>query len=524
MSPETLEQTLRNLPAIGRLVKQRPYRQVWRFELEGRAFYLKFYPTEGVAERFHHMRDWLRRLTRGSPARLEFARLQMLQKAGIPAPRAVAVLMGFRLSGQSGDAVIMEAIEPSVQLDEYFSDLSLRGERSPIHREISRQVRELVKQLAANKLGHDDLHLGNFLLKDGKVHLLDGYAVRRGMRPRDIYRLAHSVRPFATLSDLVRGWDLLVGGFPPEANPISHELRQAFLKRVGGDNQYFGRIELGEWSGVFFRQTKFAKRWSLASTLKIEREEWERIWPELWRKIEADELRVLKRSPSSDVVATELELGGRTVQVVVKRPFKRHWWRYLNEIPRRSRSWRGWLKGWHLIARNLPTAWPLLVMERRRFGYVTDHVSVFERVPGLTLWRADLDAIAPPRRDMLFRRLGRILRTIDDTGLSHFDAKAPNWIVLDDPVLGPCPVLIDTDAVRFRRWIALGIERLLRSMKGHAQYTPEDSLSLCLGYAPFRPPTREDLARREAVESQESPGPDFDKLDAGSGARRNQMG
>lgn len=502
MSPEKLEQTLCNLPAIGQLVKRRPYRQVWRFEIEGRPYYLKFYPTEGVEERLHHFRDWFRRLSRGSPARLEFTRLQMLQRAKIPAPRAVAVLIGFKLDGQAGDAVIMEAIEPSVQLDRYFSDLSLRGERSPMHREISRQIREIVKQLAAAKLGHDDLHLGNFLLQDDKVYLLDGYAVRRGMRARDIHRLAHSVTPFATLTDLVRGYELLVGGFPPERNPISEELRQAFLKRVGGENQYFGRLDFGQWTGFFFKQTKFAKRWSVASTLSITRADWERIWPDLWRKIEADELRVLKRSRSGDVVAAELELGGRMLQVVIKRPYKRYWWRYLNEIPRRSRSWRGWLKGWHLIARNLPTAWPLLVMERRRFGYVTDHISIFERVPGLTLWRTDLDALPAERRDTLFRRLGRILRTIDKTGLSHFDAKAPNWIVLEDPKLGPYPVLIDTDAVRFRRWPALGIERLLRSMKGHAQYTPEDSLSLCLGYAPYSPPTREEMARREAIEAQ----------------------
>jgi tRNA A-37 threonylcarbamoyl transferase component Bud32 len=505
VSQETLEQTLRDLPAIGRLVKERPFRQVWRFEHEGLPYYLKFYPREGVAERFHHLRDWFRRKSRGSPAVLEFTRLQMLQRAKVPAPRAVAVLMGFRVKGQLGDAVIMEAIEPSVALDEYFSDLSLRGERSPDHRQIARQVRELVKQLVQAKLGHDDLHLGNFLLKEGKVYLLDGYAVRRGMRARDIYRLAHSVSPFATLTDLMRGWDLLAVGIIPRQNPMSPQLRQAFLKRIGGDNRYFGRVRFGQWSGVFFRSTKFAKRWSQASTLQIKKADWEKIWPRLWWQIKNDELRVLKRSRSGDVVATELTLGGRQLAVVIKRPQKRYWYRYLNEIPRRSRSWRGWLKGWHLIARNLPTAWPLLVMERRRFGYITDHISIFERVPGLTLWRTDLDALGERERDMLFRRVGRILRIIDSTGLSHFDAKAPNWIVRDDPKIGPTPVLIDTDAVRFRQWAALGIQRLLRSMKGHAQYTPADSLSLCLGYAPYSPPRPEELlAEGEPIETRDA--------------------
>ena len=492
MPPADFEQTLRDLPSIGRLVKERPFRQVWRFEHEGKAYYLKFYPREDGPNPWPRIRSWFRRL-RGSPAMLEFLRLQMLQRAGVPAPRAVSVLMGFHMNGRRGDAVIMEAIEPSVTLDHYLSDFLLRGKPVPDHRAIAAEIRNLVKQMTVAKLGHDDLHLGNFLLKEGKVYLLDGYAVRRGMRAQDIYRLAHSVAPFATVTDLMRGWNVLAGGgLMPRQNPISPSLRQDFLKRIGGGNRYFGRLHLGEWSGVFFRSTKFAKRWSAASTLQIEASDWEKIWPELWKQIENDELRILKRSRSGDVFATELVLGGKPLQVVIKRPFKRYWYRYVNEVFRRSRSWRGWAKGWHLIARNLPTAWPLLVMERRHLGYITDHISIFERVPGTTLGRVNLDALPPRQRDMLFRRVGRILRIIDQTGLSHFDAKAPNWLIRDDPELGPTPVLIDTDAVRFRRWIALGIERLLRSMKEHPQYTPEDSLSLCLGYAPYSPVRREE--------------------------------
>jgi hypothetical protein len=52
-------------------------------------------------------------------------------------------------------------------------------------------------------------------------------------------------------------------------------------------------------------------------------------------------------------------------------------------------------------------------------------------------------------------------------------------------VTGPRPVLIDVDGLRFRRWPAFGLHRLLRSMRAHPQYTPADSLSLCQGYSPF---------------------------------------
>ena len=484
-----LEKALRDLPNTGTLLKDRHYRQVWRFEHEGKAYYLKFYPREG--RKLHGLRERFRRIFRGSPAVNEFLRLQMLQRAGVPAPRAVAVLPGFRLRGGIGDAVIIEALEPSVQLDQYLNEFQLRGERAPDHRDLSRQVREIVHQLVRNKLGHEDLHLGNFLLRDGKLYLLDGYAVRRGMRAEDVYRLAHSAALFGTRTDLMRGWKLLVGGRMPRRNPMSPRLRREYVNRIRGGSRYVGRFEWGQWQGLFFKNTKFPKRWSDVSRLKVERVDWEREFPLLLQQLDQDELKVMKRSRSGDVLAGELTLGGTTVPVIVKRPRRRYWYRYLNEIGRGSRAWRGWIKAWNLILRNLPTAWPLLVLEKRKLGYVIDCLIVFERVPGPTLRQMDLDALDAAQRDMLFRRAGRVLRAIDESGLSHFDAKASNWIVRPDDKLGPFPVMIDPDAVRFRRWLALGIRRLLRSMKEHPQYAVADSLSLCLGYAPYCAPFEE---------------------------------
>jgi hypothetical protein len=176
VSPPGLEQALKDLPRIGTLVKDRGYRQVWRFEYGDRAYYLKFYPIGGL-------RDAFRRLTRGSPAMLEFLRLQRLQKAQIPAPRAIAVLMGFRIQSRKGDAAVIEAIEPAVQLDSLLNQCELNADPIPNHLELANQIRSLIRQLAKAKLGHEDLHLGNLLLHDGKVHLLDGYAVHdQGMR------------------------------------------------------------------------------------------------------------------------------------------------------------------------------------------------------------------------------------------------------------------------------------------------------------------------------------------------------
>ena len=73
------------------------------------------------------------------------------------------------------------------------------------------------------------------------------------------------------------------------------------------------------------------------------------------------------------------------MEVIVKRPRRRKWWRYINEIGRGDRAYRAWIKSWSLVVRDVPTAWPLLLMQRRVMGYVVDAMIVFERVEGRTV-------------------------------------------------------------------------------------------------------------------------------------------
>jgi len=472
-----MEDILAHLPRHGTLLKDRAYRQVWRFTLGEKPYYLKFYPRRS-----------LKHSVRGNPAMHEFRRLQQLQKAAIPAPRAANVLIGYRLGGRIGDAVVMEGIEPSMPLDQYLSDLELLGEPVPHRAELARQVVDIVEKLGRAGLRHTDLHLGNFLLSDEKVHLLDAYAVRfGGLRVKDVTYLGSSAARFATRSDLRRAWLQLGndGPMPPRSTSTWRYWRK-FVEAALGDNSRFGRIAIGDWSGHYFKKSKFALRWSASSGLSVTQADWEQAWPKLLAQIESGGLEKLKSSRSGDVYAAEVELAGNPLAVVVKRPYKRYWYRYVSEIGR-SRSRRAWIKAWKLIARGIPTAWPLLMLEKRSLGYVTDSIIVMERVAGSTLASVDLNALPQGQRDMLLRRTGAILRRIDETGLGHFDAKASNWIVRADAVHGPGPILVDVDGIRSRRWIALGIERLLRSMRDHPQYTPADSLSLCRGYAPYSP-------------------------------------
>jgi hypothetical protein len=482
-----LEEALRNFARVATLVKAGARRQTWRFTFDGREYYLYFYPRGSSGNG----------ALRGSnPSHREFFGLQTLQKASIASPRAVAQLTGFRIENTVGDAVIVESINGARRLDEFLLDHELRGEPIPNRRHLALQLRTILHQLGRAGLGHSNLRLGSFLVAGQRVYLRDGAGIRRGgMRQADVMLLAHEASRYATRSELRRAWDLLMPATEmPRRNLESPRLWRAFLRGIFRENDSFGLLIDGDWRGAFTKRSRHARRWATSSRLDVAHADWRRAWPRLLEQIDRRELHVLKSDPSGDVFSTDIELDGAVVPVIIKRPKRKVWWRYVLDVARPARARRTWIKAWKAIVRNLPTEWPLLVMERRALGYVTDGIIIFERVPGLTLDQFDLDALEPRARDLLFRRAGRTLRRLEDTNLAHYDAKSTNWIVVNDDRLGPIPVMIDLDGIRMllRKLQGFGIQRLLRAMRQHAQYTPADSLALCQGFAPFTPVMRED--------------------------------
>lgn len=477
MSIAQLQQTLADLPRLGQRVKARPYREVWRFEHGGRGYYLKFYPRSGA---------WWKRRVVGNPAMREFKRLQWLQKAAVPAPRAVAVMMGFTLDGRKGDAVILEAIEPAVSLAELVDQAQMRGERLENHYLLLRQVLGVLQRLRDAGLGHRDLHLGNFLVRDGQVYLLDAYAVhQRGLRISDLMRLAHNADRVATRADLQRAWEIFGNARRlPARNTMRRKLVRKFVSKTTERNDYFGWLDDGTWSGSYFKRYPAARRWSIVSQLSLGDDGWPSAWPTLRQQIERDELHVIKRTRSGDVLAGEVTLGGRPVPVIVKRPRRKYWHRYLTDAFRGGRARRAWKKAWGLVVRDIPTAWPIAIMERRRWGYAVDQLIVFEKLDGPVLAQMELDSLNATQREELFRRCGRLLRKMERDGLYHWDAKAWNFIVRLDEKLGPQPMLIDVDGIRSFQYTRFAMHRLLRSLRDNPQYTPADSKALCQGYAP----------------------------------------
>lgn len=462
-------------------MKHRPRREVWRFEVEGKPYYLYFHPAPSpmsVSRRLH-----------GSTALAEFARLQWLQKAGVPAPRAIATLMGFSIDGRRGDAVVVEAIEPSLPLDQYFNNLELEGRPSPRHWKLTQRVIELLEKMGRAELGHDRLSLGDLLVKDDQVFLLGASAVHKnGLNLSDLQRLELSARPHATRTDLQRLWNRLgpAGRMPPR-NPLGPRVWRKASERAFEEGWSVGELANQGWNGFFFKQTRLPRRWSPASRLEISESDWQRAFPLMLQQIESGQFEVLKVGPSADVFAGEVILGGKPVSVVVKRPKRKFWYRYINEIGRGSRSRRAWKKAWQLIVRSVPTAWPMLLMERRVMGYVVDSMLVCEKIEGRTLSSPDVkEALGTSQYHRLLHRCGALLRRLEQGGLFLYDAKADNWMVREDERLGPLPLLVDVDSVRWLRPRG-GLQRLLRSLREDPAlgFTEADADALVRGYMPF---------------------------------------
>jgi len=470
MSHEQLERTLKQLERLGTLVGTRDGREVWQFDHAGKTYRLHFYPRKRV-----------------NRALREFRGLTALQRAEILAPHAVAMLSGFRIKGEFGDAVVLDHLDPSIRLDQYLAGFELRGEKVPSRGDLATQVRTIALHLGRAKLGHRKLGLDQFLLHGQQLYLTGAEHIRTGgLRMNDVLRLGHSAARFASTAELLRAWQTLGPGADlPKTNAVSRRLWKAQVRDSLGENDHFGKLKDGGWSGVFTKRADLPRPWAVASRLTITPEHWQRAWPDFLARIGTDQLEVIKRGDNGDVLGGEVVLGGKPIAVIVKRPRRKTWWQALIDFARPSRARRTWIKTWKMTVRDVPCEWPMLVMEKRRLGYVTDSVLVFGRVEGQTLAAAKFDAMEPPARDLLFRRMGRVLRRIESLGFTHMDAKSTNWIVFDDDsVIGPQPVLVDVDGVRHYRWATAGILRLLRAMKQHPQYTPGDSLALCQGYAP----------------------------------------
>jgi tRNA A-37 threonylcarbamoyl transferase component Bud32 len=161
--------------AGGQIIKENRGRTVWRVPVGAPALYVKRFPPEVFRDR----------------ARKEAALLRELGGEGIPCPKVVAWAQDAL-----GSYLLTEEIEGARPLR------TLLGEGAPGRPSLLRSFGALARRLHDRGIEHLDFHVGNVLVKEGELYVLDVHRARRG-RPSRSRRLEGVA--FAALSfvDLV---------------------------------------------------------------------------------------------------------------------------------------------------------------------------------------------------------------------------------------------------------------------------------------------------------------------------------
>jgi len=481
-------QNLRTEPAA-ELIKRNGPREVWCVRTASLSVFAKAYRPVKVG-------DWLRALLFGSASHREWRAGRYAQRAGLATPLPIACGWKRRL----GRGILLtRAVDHSVPLHTYWTAFETANDRRGRYQKslaLCHALAELLARAHQSGMRHLDLHPGNLLVQD-----VQGSAPRVVMVDLQSARIGRPVKQWAALQNLVQ----LNQWFQRHASRserlrflrsylVWHE-RLSHLKharRVQADlrpmlsrldrmarrharrlwakrdrtamrsGRYFSRMRIpGGWRGHVVLQPRRPVAGLSAREVSFTRAQW-REWlddPSEWTGRRRTQL--IKGSHSGTVCRAMLPLDDGAMEVICKRPLPRTWWKRVLFPFGASRNLRTWRRGHALLHRDLPTARPLAVLERRCLGLLLDSLVMTESITD----GRDLDTmlrlhLAPQSgqvlrrvKDQLAGRLAKVIRQMHERGFAHRDLKASNILVQWRPGQGAPPgvALIDLDGLRLRR-------------------------------------------------------------------------
>lgn len=477
MSPEAVHAILADLERSATRIPSRPGgAEMWRFKVDsgGIEYDLHFFPDEQESA--------LRTRLGGSRATRQFTQLQSLQTLAIPAARVIASLKGLRVGERKGDGCIVVHDPTAIPLDEVL--------RSPpqSHRERLELIAALIERLESlGKINMCPMPLRPelFALRDvpgGKTLLLieGDWTLAGRVTAERLSELDALTRHVTRVSDRLRIWKHFMRDAPPPRRDraLARSSRRLVGESVAGIGA-FGHIESGAWVGQFLRRVPMVLPWSKLGGVELSHDDWLRVLPAI---LDTSRGVPFKADHAALVTGQTIELAGRQIDIVVKRPAFKEGFHGAVQRYRRSRVKRAWTKTWRMLGLGLSCEMPLLMLERRRGWRLVEQIYVAERVPGPTIATADLDALAPAERWRLLWAAGRMLRQLENGGLRHADAKSVNWIAWTDAAQHIRPIMLDLDSIRIYGSRGVGIARLTRAMKQHPQVSDADLVTLASGY------------------------------------------
>jgi len=478
-------------------VKRNTAREVWRVTVADQEFFVKIYHERGIAGK-------LRAMFRGPGCLLEWRAGEHAYRHQIGTVEPVAYgLSGWR--GAFGPCVLItRSLREATPLHVYWQNRIVGGEPDRRRRSANALIDAAAEALAKAHQGgfhHRDLHAGNLLVTAEadvrpEVVFVDLHDVRVGPRVpdqtaiRNLAQLNQWFRRHATQTDRLRflrhyvetreelsrrtdsgpGLRLdyrgLLKALDIAADRHSRSLWSKRDRTALRDNKYFARLRAPNgWRGHVFLRAKHPVPGSRASYMQFTRAEWQKWLNRPLEWIRTDRTDLIKDSHTASICRGVLPTGEGPLDVVCKQARPRTWWKGLYYLFTDSRNLRTYRKGYQLINRDLPTARPLAVMERRFAGLLLDSMVMTEAIPNAkdfdALLRVDLPGQEPrvQRRvkDELIEELARLVKNLQARGFAHRDFKASNLMVQWDPSEGQPPrlTLVDLDGLLLRRRLSL---------------------------------------------------------------------
>ncbi len=433
-----------------RTLKAGLQRDIERVELVGGAVIVKTCRVNGP-------RAWWREIFRGPKAKLEFDHALALRARGLAAAEPLAWASAARFG--PGASVVISRAADGVPLQEFlaaetgwtFDDGLAAKSRSTVpsgsaRLRFARALGAMFARMHEAGVAHPDPHPGNLLVtfENGRpaFTLIDLHALRIGA-PLTWAESLDNLVPFnrffqlrAARTERLAFWRAYVAGRASlDAGEADARAKDAEIRTAASNARFWQRRR------DRYRKTNRQYRRVKAGAVRgyAVRELPEEFVQRLLRDPDAPfrdtSAKVLKDSRSSTVIELPVPTPTGTAIAIYKRFRIKSALVLLKNRLRSSTALRSWDAGHNLLDRGLPTARPLLVLHRRRFGGNAEGYLLTERVPDAR----ELDAAiaAGPKREW-FDSLGRLIRDLHEKQVAHRDLKAANILMSGD-----APVLID---------------------------------------------------------------------------------
>jgi tRNA A-37 threonylcarbamoyl transferase component Bud32 len=443
-----LEEWIRDGSA--RIIKDGLQRTIYRVARPNGTFYIKRCRVNGL-------RAWFREFVRGAKSALEFRNACRLRALGIAAIEPLAWAVRSRLL-PSETLFVTRCAGPSIPLEEFLNQRIDPNDVELRHR-IAIELGRLMAEMHDVGVAHPDPHPGNLLVTIDEESvpqftLIDLHAIRFG-EPltwteslRNLVLLNRWFQLRCTRTDRLRFWRSYVRHrttLPTECEVALGLMARDVEHRTERSNARF-------WSHRLIRYQRNNRQYRVlkgeATRGHAVRDLSHEFVAHLLQDPDAPfrdaEATVLKSSRTSTVIELRIPTpSGQRVAIYKRFNLKSPLQRLKNSV-RPTAAMRSWTLGHNLLDRGLPTARPLVVIERTKLGAPTVGYLLTERVPdamGLT----EAVAARPTAARQWADELGRLLRTMHDREVSHRDLKASNILMsqLSGPSQETAATLID---------------------------------------------------------------------------------